>query len=206
MAEQLPFDLGHRQAFSRDDFWVSSCNAQAIAWLDRWPQWPSPLLVIQGPAGCGKSHLCHVFEQMTKGKADIIDDADRQMGDAVFEEKLFHLYNRFTESSRHILMTGNLPPRNWPILLPDLKSRILSAPIVQVGAPDDQLMAVVLSKHFSDRQIFVPQEVIAFILSRIERSFAALRAVAQDIDRKAMTEKRAITLPLVRDVLQKKFV
>jgi chromosomal replication initiation ATPase DnaA len=88
--------------------------------------------------------------------------------------------------------------------LPDLKSRILASPAVALASPDDQLMAVVLTKLFSDRQIFVPQDVMQFILTRIERSFAALRSVVDDIDRAALAQKRPVTIPLVKEVLQGK--
>ena len=69
-----------------------------------------------------------------------------------------------------------------------------------VGSPDDALMAVVLTKLFSDRQIFVPQEVVHFILARVERSFLSIRQIVDKIDRKALSEKRAVTIPLVRDL------
>ena len=101
----------------------------------------------------------------------------------------------------HMLMTAETPPQEWPFVLPDLKSRLLAAPAVAVGSPDDALMAVVLTKLFSDRQIFVPQDVIQFILPRIERSFLALRQIVDKIDRRALSEKRPVTIPLVRELL-----
>lgn len=202
--QQIPLDLGHREAFARDDFFVSSSNQDAIAWLDKWPDWPAPALVIAGPAGCGKTHLCHVLQKRAGDKVHVIDDADRLMGDAKREEEIFHLYNRLSGEGGHMLLTGLTRPRDWKFALPDLKSRMLAAPLAEVGMPDDALMAVVLAKMFSDRQVFVPQEVVQFITTRIERSFAALRHLVDDIDRKAMAEKRAVTVPLVRDLMQEK--
>ncbi len=204
MAEQLPFDLGHREAFARDDFWVSSCNADAIAWVDKWPAWDMPALVVYGPEGCGKTHLGHVIKRKAEDKIEIVDDADLLCGDKAREEDLFHRYNRAKENGTYLFLTAKTPPRNWNFTLPDLKSRVLACPAVEVGAPDDQLMAVVLAKLFSDRQIFVSQDVVTFVLSRVERSFQALRALVTDIDRKALSQKRAITVPLVRDVMEKK--
>jgi chromosomal replication initiation ATPase DnaA len=87
------------------------------------------------------------------------------------------------------------------LALPDLKSRLMAAPAAELGSPDDTLMAVVLTKLFSDRQIFVPQEVIEFILPRIERSFLSLRDIADKIDRRALAEKRPVTVPLVKEIL-----
>lgn len=204
--EQLPFDLGHRNAFAREDFWVSECNAGAVSWLDKWPAWDAPALVIYGPAGCGKTHLCRVLEQKAGKGAVIVDDADLKAGDKKAEEELFHLYNRAKEGGARLLLTGKAAPREWNFALPDLKSRVLASPAVAVGPPDDQLMAVLLVKLFSDRQIFVPQDVVQFIMSRVERSFAALRGIVDDIDRRALAEKRAVTIPLVRDLMQKKLL
>jgi DnaA regulatory inactivator Hda len=211
--EQLPFDLGHRAAFAREDFWVSQSNSDAIAWIDRYPDWPAPLLVIYGPPACGKTHLLHVWQRETGAalynpleidaspKAVIVDHLDTLIGDVAREEALLHLYNVQKERGGHVLAAAASPPRSWVFKLRDLESRFVAAPAVALGAPDDQLMAVVLTKLFSDRQIFVPQEVVQFLLPRLERTFAAMRDIVDRIDRKALSEKRAVTIPLVRDLV-----
>jgi len=210
--QQLPFDLGHRTAFARDDFWVSSCNQDAVAWLDKYPDWPAPLLFIYGPRACGKTHLLKVWQNETGAatydaaaidslpRAVVIDGIDKLVGDAAREEALLHLYNIQKERGGHILAAAETPPRGWRFVLRDLESRLLAAPAVAVGSPDDELMAVVLTKLFSDRQIFVPQEVVQFLLPRLERSFAAMRDIVDEIDRRALAEKRKVTVPLVRDI------
>lgn len=212
--EQIPFDLGHRAAFDRDDFWVSESNQAAVAWLDKYPEWPAPALVIYGPAASGKTHLLQVFRKETGAvdfsngdipegqKTVVIDGLDRMMSDPAREEAVLHLYNILKERGGHILIAAEKPQRDWRFVLPDLKSRLMAAPAVEVLSPDDQLMAVVLTKLFSDRQIFVPQEVVQFILPRVERSFVALRQLADLIDRKALAEKRPVTVPLVRELVQ----
>lgn len=210
--QQLPFDLGHRTAFARDDFWVSDSNQDAVSWLDKYPDWPAPLLVIHGPRACGKTHLLKVWQNETGAAAYepgalenlppavVIDAIDTWIGNAAQEETLLHLYNIQKERGGHILAAAETPPRQWTFVLRDLESRMLAAPVVAVGSPDDQLMAVVLSKLFSDRQIFVPQEVVQFLLPRLPRSFAAMRDAVEQIDRRAMAEKRKITVPLVREI------
>ena len=111
---QLTFDLPRRIAFSRTDFLISDSNAAAVAWIDRWPDWPSRALALHGPAGCGKTHLVHLWCAQTAGvivpgKAlseevvarlvsehrhrIAIDDADR-----AYEIALLHLYNFCTEN------------------------------------------------------------------------------------------------------------
>lgn len=217
---QLGLDLGHRAAFAREDLWVSGANEAAVGWLDKYPDWGGPLLVVYGPPASGKTHLAKVWQEKTGAldiapdrlkelregadlpKAAIIDDARAFIGERHGETALFHFYNRMKERGGHILMTGDAAPRDWDIVLPDLKSRLLAAPAIAVGPPDEDLMAVVLTKLFSDRQIFVPQEVVQFIVPRIERSFRAVRDLADLIDRKALAEKRPVTIPLVREILQ----
>jgi DnaA regulatory inactivator Hda len=219
--EQLPFDLGHRHAYEREDFWVSGSNREAVAWLDKWPDWPAAALILFGPPASGKTHLLQVWKKEAAAreispqdlrslpaheiagaaKSVMLDDVLRVIGKRDDEEALFHLYNLLRERGGHLLLTAEKPPVEWPFSLPDLKSRLLAAPAAAVGSPDDQLMAVVLTKLFSDRQIFVPQEVVQFILARIERSFLALRQVVDKIDRKALAEKRPVTIPLVREII-----
>jgi DnaA regulatory inactivator Hda len=219
-AQQLPFDLGHRPAHAREDFWVSDCNRIAVDWIDK-QNWGAPALVIFGPPGCGKTHLLQVWKQTAgalelstaqlvpaaidaavgASKAVMIDNVLPAIGHRAAEEALFHLYNMMKERGGGLLLSAAAPVAAWPFVLPDLKSRLMAAPAAEVGSPDDALMAVVLTKLFSDRQVFVPQEVVQFILPRIERSFAALRRVADAIDKRALAEKRPVTIPLVKEIL-----
>src|SRR5258706_12553135 len=71
---QLPLELGHRASFSGEDFLVAPSNQAAVAWLDRWPDWPSPGLALHGPAGSGKTHLAHVFQ--ARASARMLAPAD----------------------------------------------------------------------------------------------------------------------------------
>ena len=219
--EQIPFNLGHRHAYGREDFFVSNSNREAVAWLDKWPDWPAPALIIFGAPASGKTHLLQVWKKEAAAKeillqelvtetidqiigtsqTVIIDNVSQAMGKKDKEEALFHLYNLMLERKGHLLVTASIPIREWPVLLPDLKSRLRAAPSVAVNPPDDDLIAVVLTKLFSDRQIFVSQEVIQFILPRIERSFLTIRHLVDKIDHKALSEKRAVTIPLVREIL-----
>lgn len=211
--QQFPLDLGHADTYTRADFYASACNQDALAWVEKWPAWPAPLLIVHGPPASGKTHLAHIwrdkaqaqilsFQDEIKAKALVIDDAQRFIGSAADEENLLHIYNMMQERGGHILMTAQTPPAAWTFSLPDLKSRLLAAPAVALHSPDDVLMSVVLAKMFSDRQIFVPQDVISFLLARMERSFLNARHWAEKMDSKALAEKRPITLSLVREMMQ----
>lgn len=214
---QLPLDLGHRPALGDDDFLVAQSNSDAVAWLDRWPDWPAPALAIYGPAGCGKTHLAHVFAARSGARlisaphltsedppflldanvALVIEDADA----GIDETALFHLFNATKEAGKHLLLTGLRPPARWDIALPDLRSRLSSIPAVAISLPDDQLMAALLVKLFADRQLKVGQDVVGYLISRMERSFAAARDLVAATDAAGLAAQRAITVPLVRDVM-----
>ena len=195
---QLALDLGHRPALGREDFLVAPCNENAVAWIDRWPDWPGPALVIHGPAGCGKTHLARVWRQRSDATEDaVIENADRPADDVA----LFHLYNRHAEEGGHLLLTARTPPARWPGRLPDLISRLTASPTVEIGAPDDTLIAQVVVKLFADRQLEAGAEVVSYLVTHMERSFAAARRLVAAADAAALAAKRPVTVPLVRDVL-----
>jgi len=215
-ARQLALDLGQRQALGREDFLIVPGNAEAVAWLDRWPDWPGPALAIYGPEGSGKSHLARVWQARSGARvvaaadltvADVpalaetpvaVEDADR----GVDERALLHLYNLLAERGQHLLLTGRQAPARWPLALADLASRLKAAPAIGLAAPDETLIAAVLVKLFADRQLRVGSEVIAFLLPRMERSFAAARSLVTALDEAALDQHSNITVPLARQVLQ----
>ncbi len=195
---QLTLDLGHRPALGREDFLVARCNEDAVAWIDRWPDWPGPALVIHGPPGCGKTHLAQVWRQRCGAAQDsVVEDADRPVDDVA----LFHLFNRRAEDGRHLLLTARTPPAHWQGRLPDLVSRLAAAPTAAIGAPDDALIAQVLVKLFADRQLEVGAEVVSYLVTHMERSFEAARRTVAAADSAALAAKRRVTVPLVRTVL-----
>ena len=219
---QLPLDLGHLPALGREDFLVAPSNESAVKWLERWPDWPRPALALHGPPGSGKTHLAHVFttraraagiitafiepatldvatvpSRLGDARAVVVDDANRAP-----EQALLHLHNLVAERRGHLLVVAAEPPSRWPIALADLRSRLLAAPAVAVNAPDDALLSAVLVKLFADRQVTVAADVIGYLVARIERSFAAVRAAVAALDAAALAEKHAITAPFARRVLK----
>jgi chromosomal replication initiation ATPase DnaA len=197
--------------FGRGDFLVSVGNRDAFDWIERWPDWPSRALALHGPSGSGKTHLAHLWceragatliagadvtEPMPPDAAVAIDDADRAA-----ERPLLHLYNSALERGASLLLTMRAPPASLPIALPDLGSRLRALPVVGIVPPDDELLGAVLVKHFADRQIRVGPGVIAYLVARIERSFASASSVAARLDAVALSAGRPITVKLARAVL-----
>jgi len=217
--DQLPLAFDHRPSLGGNDFLVAPGNRAAVAWLDRWPDWPGPALAVHGPAGCGKTHLAQVFMARsgatavgadtlsrdplaeTDAPACVIEDAEALI-EAGLEEPLLHLYNRFHETGGHLLLTARRPPVRWPVRLPDLASRLNAATAVDIGPPDDALVSAVVVKLFADRQLRVEPDVVPFMLARMERSFDTARKLVAAIDSAALARKRNITVPLVSQVMQ----
>jgi chromosomal replication initiation ATPase DnaA len=214
MTTQLSFEFPHRPAFGVDDFLVAPSNAAAVAWLDRWPDWPSAALALHGPPGCGKTHLAHVWQarsdallcagaaltasavpELAAGPV-VIDGAEEAAA-----RPLLHLVNLVAERGRHLLLTSPEPPARWQTALPDLRSRLVAMPEVAVLAPDEALIGAVLLKLFADRQLAVGEDVVVFLLHRMERSFAAARRIVAALDAAALAAHRRITVKLARRVL-----
>jgi len=218
---QLVLDLGHRPALGRADFLVSECNADAVAWIDRWPDWPAPGLVIWGPAASGKSHLGQVWRaragapMITAGDLDRreppdlagapgvvwFDAADGIAGNPDRERAALHVYNLIAERGGHILLGARTPPGRWEVGLADLRSRLNALPTVGIAPPDDAVLGAVLLKLFADRQLQVGVEVIQFAVTRMERSFEAAERLVRVVDMAALASQRKVSIPLLREVL-----
>lgn len=220
MTAQLAFDLPHRTARGREDFFVSATNAQALTALDAWRTWPGGKMVLIGPPAAGKTHLAHVWAAnsgatvqaaMTLVNADIpklalhpaivIEDCETLGRSAPAQEAMFHLHNMLAAAGAALLMTAATPPRDWAMTLPDLASRVQAAPVTRIDAPDDTLLSAVLIKLFADRQITVTPALIAYVLPRMDRSFAAARALVTALDAAALARGTGVTRALAATVL-----
>ena len=219
--EQLVLDLPFRQALGRDDFFVSSANEQAVAAIDQWPNWPNPMLVLSGPAGCGKSHLGEVWCQSSNAKTIssrqlIIADLPGHLAEGALlvnitpqvnldETALFHLINLTKEQGAFLMLTALTSPATWNIQLPDLASRLAAAGSVTLSEPDDVLLRAILIKQFADRQINIDELTINFMLTRMERSARAARDLVAKIDREALRQKANVTRPFVSAIMNQQF-
>ncbi len=220
-SQQLIFPFENRVAQGVEDFLVAPGNRHAVDWIDRWPEWPFTALVMAGPAGCGKSHLAALWRART-GAASIdlgvagiermaaltagggpilIEDCDRALDDIQAERSLLQLYNLAKAAGGRLMLTARRVPSDWPLELPDLRSRLNSAMVVTVDPPDETLLRSIAIKLFADRQVTVGEGVVAYLLSRCERSVTGVARAVDLLDRAGITLKRPITVPMARAVL-----
>ncbi|KZK82710.1 Chromosomal replication initiator protein DnaA [Pseudovibrio sp. Ad13] len=215
--QQLPLVLPHEEALGVDDYLVSTSNQAAFNLITNWPEWPSPIVTLQGPIGSGKTHLVNAWQELSG--AQIVGGDELEFLDltalaeagpvavedlhAGFDEaSLFHLFNAVRLSGGNMLMTTREWPNTFDLKTKDLASRFRAATPVQVEEPDDMLLAMVMTKHFSDRQVTVDSSVIDYLVIRIERSLDAARNVVDMLDRHALAKGRKISRVMASKILE----
>jgi chromosomal replication initiation ATPase DnaA len=217
VAHQLAFDLPHAESFRRDDFLGSPANEAALALVERWPEWPGRLAAIVGPRGAGKSHLAAIWAERAGARivaASALTRAEvpaalatgalavEDVAAGADEAALFHLLNLGREDHAFVLFTASRRLDALGLTLPDLISRLRAIPVVTLAPPDDALLSAILVKLFADRQLAISNDVVAYLLPRIERSFAAARAAVAQLDAAALSRGRAVNRGLAAEIFR----
>lgn len=213
---QLPLSLPFPPVLTKEQFIVSDANAEAFAFINSWSDRNVSVAAVYGPAGCGKSHLASIWCERSGAALlpatelsisavqyrapRVIEDVDAAAPTDERDSALFAAMQTAGPDSP-LLLTGHLPPSCWPCTFPDLASRFSAVLAVAVRIPDESVLQGLAQKLFADRQLPVPDEVIAHMLSVLERSPAAVREFVAEADEAALAESRPLNLTLVRKLL-----
>lgn len=216
MPAQLPLPFEPKPQLRREDFIVAPSNAAAVAFINAFHAGPVQAAALYGPPGSGKTHLANAWASVVGARvidaAALTSQMAAELEPATFlavenvdtapahdDVALFALF----QQHRLVLFTGAKHPRTWTAGLPDLASRYRALPAHALGEPDDALLAALARKLFADRQLTVPEPVVARILRSIERSPAAVRDFVARADAHALAQKRPITAQLVGELLDR---
>lgn len=219
--QQLLLDFPHNTQYLTEDYIVTDSNSAAYdiisSWPYRWGVYPYQYFVLlHGSNSSGKTHLAHIWqrrsrayfvnpnEELLEPILDnygyfILEDIDNKIWE---ENYLFHIFNKFHELKKYTLFTSKLSPLEINFTLKDLNSRIKSILSISIACPSEELLKIMLLKHFSERELKVPLEVINFLVTRIPRECSEIIHIVDLIDKAALLNKRNITIPLVKDILE----
>jgi DnaA family protein len=197
---QLPLEISPPAAPSLDNF-VAGANAEALAAVRALAagERPEAIVYLWGEPGSGRTHL---LRAATRANPGLVAADDVETLDPTAQQALFNAINAAREGQTAVLAAGSAPPAGLA-LREDLRSRLAWGLVYQLRAPSDADKAGYLRAEAARRGLRLPEEVLAYLLSHLPRDLASLNAVLDSLDRYSLASQRPLTLPLVREALQK---
>lgn len=132
-----------------------------------------------------------------------IDDIERIAGDRAWEIALFNLFNELHENGGQLVIAGTAAPREVGFGLPDIESRMSRLPVFQLQPLDEEQRAAALQLRAGHRGLELPDETAGYLLKRSRRDMASLYELLDKLDLEALRAKRRLTVPFVREVLER---
>ena len=214
---QLVFKFPFKIIYYEQDFYVSSNNFSAYKLLESWPSWPGKWLNVFGASGSGKTHLSKILEKKIKRiKLIKAEDVDNKIIDELsgidclilenyqnnIDEKLFYsILNQSKQLDNYIVINSVPPIKEFNFNLKDLQSRLNSFIFIGIELPTDDLLQVIISKSFSDKQINLNPKISEYIIKNIERSYEKMFKFLKDIDELSLSTGKSININLIKKVL-----
>ena len=214
---QLVFKFPFKTKYYEQDYYVSSNNFAAYRLIESWPNWPDKWVNIYGPKGCGKTHLSNILkkkmslveifdakkideEKISKfEKLDclIIDNYENNIDENFF----YSILNHLKQLDTYVVVNSLLPIKNTKLELKDLQSRAESFVSLGIELPTDDLLRVIISKSFSDKQIDISPKISEYIIKNIERSYEKVFKFIKEIDDLSLSSGKSININLIKKVL-----
>jgi chromosomal replication initiation ATPase DnaA len=214
---QLSFKFPFKTRYYEQDYYVSSNNFSAYRLIESWPNWPDKWVNIFGPKGCGKTHLSNILKKKINNvlilnatnvnnetilkfeKLDclIIDNYNNNIN----EELFYSILNQSRQLDNYIVVNSITPFKDMKYQLKDLKSRATSFVDLGIELPTDDLLRVIISKSFSDKQIDISPSVSEYIIKNIERSYEKVFKIIKEIDDLSLSSGKSININLIKKVL-----
>jgi chromosomal replication initiation ATPase DnaA len=217
--DQLIFKFPFSKKYYEQDFFVSSNNFSAYKLIESWPNWPGKWLNIFGTSGSGKTHLAKILEKKinkiklidTKNINDlIIHELNNynclildNFNNSIDEKLLYSILNQSKQLENYILIISNTSLSNMKFKLEDLRSRINSFLDIGIELPTDDLLRVIISKSFSERQININPKISDFIINNVDRSYDKMFKFLKDVDELSLSTGKSININLIKKVLNK---
>lgn len=227
---QLSLGVALKDESTFANFYVKEANQQLVAALQQLANQPSGQNhVIWGAPGCGLTHLlqavCHdaynndiaiqylpmkdlmgfdaneICEGLDGVDLICIDGIDAICGNRNWELAFFHLFNRMKDAGHTIIFSSHTSPPSLPILLPDLKSRILSCVVYHVERLSDSEKQQAMIIRAKARGLEMSEDVAKFILQRASRDTNELFYLLNRLDDASLQQQRKLTIPFVKDTL-----
>ncbi len=217
LMSQLVFKFPFKTKYYEQDYYVSSNNFSAYRLIESWPNWPDKCVNIFGPKGSGKTHLSNIFikkiqsqyieakdlknidiiKNIEKMECLIIDDYKNN----IEEKEFYSVLNFLKQTNKHLIINSIFPIKDEKVKLKDLKSRLNSFIHIGIDLPTDELLRVIISKYFSDKQIDLTPKISEYIIKNIERSYEKVFKFIKKIDDLSLSSGKSININLIKRVL-----
>ncbi len=214
---QLVFKFPFKKKYYEQDYYVSTNNFSAYKLIESWPTWPDRFLNIYGPSGCGKTHLSNILKKkielatikeakeinnktitdLEKIDCLIIDNFEQNIN----EKLLYSLLNQLKQLNKFVLINTLIPIKNMKFELKDLKSRFDIFVSLGIDLPTDDLLRVIITKSFSDKQIEISPKISEYIIKNVERSYEKIFQFIKEIDDLSLSSGKSININLIKKVL-----
>ena len=214
---QLLFKFPFKTKYYEQDFYVSSNNFSAYKLVESWPSWPGKWLNVFGAPGSGKTHLSKILEKKIKKiklikaeniKNKIIDELNNLDGLIIedfqnnIDENLFYsILNQSKQLDNYIVVNTISSLKTINFKLKDLQSRLNSFVFIGIELPTDDLLKVIISKSFSDKQIYLNPKISDYIIKNVERSYEKMFKFLKDIDELSLSTGKSININLIKKAL-----